>query len=229
MKDGMIQKTAKVGALTATEDELKKINAYTLEPLKEEDVYLFKIAVVSNAPEIDRDYEPLTQKAVESLAAQLKGKTIIFDHNPSAQNQKARIYDTVCEQNGEKTALGEPLTTLVAHCYMVNAGNADLIAEIKAGIKKEVSVGFATSGMTCSVCGKSFYQCPHRKGQEYNGKTCRALITDCTDAYEVSFVAVPCQTNAGTRKQYKEQPDDSAAIAELNARIRIKEMKFREE
>ena len=101
MKDGMIQKTAKVGALTATEDELKKINAYTLEPLKEEDVYLFKIAVVSNAPEIDRDYEPLTQKAVESLAAQLKGKTIIFDHNPSAQNQKARIYDTVCEQNGE--------------------------------------------------------------------------------------------------------------------------------
>ena len=103
-------------------------------------MYLFKIAVVSNAPEIDRDFEPLTQKAVESLAAQLKGKTIIFDHNPSAQNQKARIYDTVCEQNGEKTALGEPLTTLVAHCYMVNAaGNADLIAEIKAGIKKEVS------------------------------------------------------------------------------------------
>lgn len=229
MKDGMIQKTAKVGALTATEDELKKINAYTLEPLKEEDVYLFKIAVVSNAPEIDRDYEPLTQKAVESLAAQLKGKTIIFDHNPSAQNQKARIYDTVCEQNGEKTALGEPLTTLVAHCYMVNAGNADLIAEIKAGIKKEVSVGFATSEMLCSVCGKAFQQCPHRKGQKYNGKTCRALIADCTDAYEVSFVAVPCQTNAGTRKQHKEQPDDSAATAELNARIRIKEMKFREE
>lgn len=228
MKDGMIQKTATVDALAATDDELKKINAYTLEPLKAEDVYLFKIAVVSNAPEIDRDFEPLTKNAVESLAEQLRGRTIIFDHNPSAQNQKARIYDTVCEQNGEQTALGEPLTTLVAHCYMVNAGNADLIAEIKAGIKKEVSVGFATSGMTCSVCGKAFNLCPHRKGQEYSGKTCRALITDCTDAYEVSFVAVPCQTNAGTRKQY-EQSDDSAAIAELSARIRIKEMNFREE
>ena len=49
MKDGMIQKTATVDALAATDDELKKINAYTLEPLKAEDVYLFKIQLNRSA------------------------------------------------------------------------------------------------------------------------------------------------------------------------------------
>ena len=44
------------------------------------------------------------------------------------------------------TEADEPLIKLIAHCYMVKTDtNADLIAEIKAGIKKEVSVGFSTA------------------------------------------------------------------------------------
>ncbi|MBQ3265069.1 MAG: hypothetical protein IJH07_04765 [Ruminococcus sp.] len=230
MKNAMIQKTASVGALSVSEAELEKVNEYSLEQLKAEDVYLFKIAVCSNAQNTDRDNEPLLRKAVEGLAERLKGRTILFDHNASAKNQVARIYDTELIGSDAQTAAGEPLITMAARCYMVKTeSNADLIAEIKAGIKKEVSVGFSTSGRRCSICGKQFYTCAHHKGRTYDGKICRAQIEDCIDAYEVSFVAVPCQVDAGTTKsadveQTAEKEDELLA----KARIRINEYFFKE-
>ena len=228
MINGKIQKTAAIGALTATDEELAKVNAFALNELSADDVYLFKIGVCSNAQDTDRDNEPLLRNAVSQLAERLKGRTIIFDHMPSAKNQVARIYGTELETVDEQTEAGEQLTKLTAHCYMVKtATNADLIAEIRAGIKKEVSVGFSTGRIACNICGKDFDRCPHRKGHVYSGKTCRAQITDCTDAYEVSFVAVPCQIDAGTKKAYT--PDDSDREKSLRARIRLNEILFKEE
>lgn len=229
---GKIQKTAVVDVLTANTSELEKINKYTLEELKPEEVYTFKIAVCSNAQDTDRDNEPFMLKAVEQLAEKLKGKTVLNDHNPTTKNQTARIYDTVLEKTDILTEIGEPLTRLIAHSYMVKtAGNADLIAEIKGGIKKEVSVGLSTSKCKCSICGKDFGYCPHQKGQTYDGKTCRAMISDCTDAYEVSFVAVPCQVDAGTKKEFAPGYLQSNAQREkeLKAKIRLNEILFKEE
>ena len=57
-KNGEISKTASVGALANTPEELKKVNKFSLEPLTAEEVYLFKIAVCSNAQDTDRDNEP---------------------------------------------------------------------------------------------------------------------------------------------------------------------------
>ena len=145
-----------------------------------------------------------------------------MDHNPSAKNQIARIYATELIDYNEKTEADEPLTSLEAHCYMVKTDrNADLITEIKAGIKKEVSVGFSTSEMKCSICGKRFFTCAHLKGRIYDGKVCRAQIKDCTDAYEVSFVAVPCQVNAGTVKSAEAEKEIKEAESLVRTRIRI--------
>lgn len=225
MSNAKIQKTASVGALTFSEEELDKINKFSLVPLEPDEVFLFKIGVCSNAQDTDRDDEPFLLQAVNDLSVRLVGKTIILDHDPSAKNQIARIYDTELITYDEKTELDEPLTILEARCYMVRTErNSDLIAEIKAGIKKEVSVGFATSEMKCSICGKRFFTCAHLKGRIYDGKVCRAQIKDCIDAYEVSFVAVPCQIDAGTRKSASfdpEQPDEDELLAEAKARIRI--------
>ena len=230
-ENAVVQKTASVGALSVNEEELGKLNRYSLEPLKAEDVYLFKIAVCSNAQDTDRDNEPLLLRAVNGLFERLKGRTILFDHMASAKNQVARIYDTELEvSDSEITEAGESLTTLIAHCYMVKTeSNADLIAEIKAGIKKEVSVGFSTSDRICSICGKSFFSCAHLKGRTYDGKICRAQIKDCTDAYEVSFVAVPCQVDAGTTKSAAEDKAEKTEEELLaRARIRINENYFKE-
>lgn len=221
-ENAKILKTAAIGALTASEEDLKLINQYALEPLEADDVFLFKISVCSNAQDTDRDYEPFMLRAVKELSKHLEGKTIILDHDPSAKNQIARIYATQLINYNEKTEADESLTSLEAHCYMVKTDrNADLIAEIKAGIKKEVSVGFSTSEMKCSICGKRFVTCAHHKGQIYDGKVCRAQIKDCIDAYEVSFVAVPCQVNAGTVKSANADENNNSED-ELLVRTRIR-------
>lgn len=221
-ENAKILKTAEIGALTVSEEDLKAINRYTLEPLEADDVFLFKLSVCSNAQDLDRDNEPFMLRAVKDLAKHLEGKTIILDHDPSAKNQIARIYATELIDYNEKTEADEPLTSLEAHCYMVKTDrNADLISEIKAGIKKEVSVGFSTSEMKCSICGKRFFTCAHLKGRIYDGKVCRAQIKDCTDAYEVSFVAVPCQVNAGTVKSAEAEKEIKEAESLVRTRIRI--------
>ena len=42
--------------------------------------------------------------------------------------------------------------------------------------------------------------CSHIKGREYNGELCCGELSDPTDAYEFSFVAVPAQRAAGVIK-----------------------------
>ena len=81
-----------------------------------------------------------------------------------------------------------------------------LIAEIGAGIKKEVSVGCAVASCICSVCGADARKtpCKHRRGKSYNGQICHFVLENPTDAYEWSFVAVPAQKNAGVTKGFED-------------------------
>lgn len=204
---GMIQKVASLSTQEVTDDELKAINKYTLEPLKAEDVFTFKAVLCDN--EVDRAFEQFTQKALQDLQKLFLGKTVIKDHSRSTDNQVARIYATELVQGTKTLKSGELYTQLVAHCYMVRtASNADLIAEIKGGIKKEGSVGFAVSSVICSICGtdnaKSY--CRHWPGKEYDkegGKEiCTFKLAGIKDAYEFSLVAVPCQRAAGVSKSY---------------------------
>jgi len=82
--------------------------------------------------------------------------------------------------------------------------NADLIADIEGGIKKEVSVGCAMGQARCSICGEPYGTCAHRKGAVYDGETCLSVLSEPLDAYEFSFVAVPAQRAAGVTKAGKE-------------------------
>lgn len=204
---GMIHKAASLSAHEVTEEELKAINKYALEPLKAEEVFTFKAVLCDN--EIDRVYERFTLKALQDLQKLFVGKTVIKDHWRSADNQVARIYKTELVQSDKTTKSGELYTQLVAHIYMLKtASNADLIAEIKAGIKKEGSVGCAVSGIICSICGtdNSKSYCRHWPGKSYEkeggAETCTFALTGGRDAYEFSLVAVPAQRQAGVSKSY---------------------------
>lgn len=209
---GMTRKAARLSAREVTEADLRAINKYALEPLKAEDVFTFKLALCDN--DVDRDFERFSTKALRGLQKLFVGKTGIKDHRWSADNQVARIFHTeVIQDEKTVTAAGETYAQLVAYCYMVKtASNADLIAEIKGGIKKEVSVGCAMGRTTCTICGKAYGMCGHRKGESYEkqrgaGKeTCTAILDDPVDAYEFSFVAVPAQRNAGASKNSTGNP-----------------------
>jgi hypothetical protein len=209
---GVVCKVASVQPLEVTEEDLKKINAYTLSPVTAEDVFIFKATMADNEQD-DRNFMPFDLKALQALKKLYPGKTMLKDHSRRADNQIARIYDTELVQNANKqTELGELHTELVAKIYMIKTdSNKDLIAEIKGGIKKEVSTSCTPEKMVCNICGTDNMQkyCRHWPGVEYTiedgtatgtKRRCKMLLSGAKEAYELSFVAVPAQPRAGTHK-----------------------------
>ncbi len=194
-------------------ETLEKINKFTRRPLREEEIYAFPVTLCDN--DIDRDNERFSDEALLTLSKLFVGKTGIFDHNPTGDNQTARIYDAeVVIEPGKLTKDNRIYKYLRAEAYMVRTDkNADLIAEIDAGIKKEVSVSCSASKNICSVCGcdKRITQCEHHKGQD----GCHVILDDITDAYEWSFVAVPAQINAGVTKKYSPTKEEKTMGTEF--------------
>ena len=185
-------------------EEMELISSFARKKLSPEEVYTFSLVLCDN--EIDRDFERFSEKTLRELGELFVGKTGISDHNWSAGNQVARIYRTeLVRDPAKKTAAGEELLSLKAWAYMLRTpGNAELIAQIEGGIKKETSVGCAVAESLCSICGKPIGspECGHSKGQDYGGKLCHAVLNGAVDAYEWSFVAVPAQKNAGVTKAF---------------------------
>lgn len=141
----------------------------------------------------DRDFERFDTAALPVLAELFRGKTGIADHQWSAERQVARIFDTEVLPDGAANYIR-------AQCYLLRTEkNAELIAEIEGGIKKEVSVGCAMAKSYCSICGAQ-EPCAHIPGERYDGNVCVRVWTEPTDAYEFSFVAVPAQKSAGVLK-----------------------------
>lgn len=245
---GVIYKAAQLENQEVTEQELKEINKHTLEPLEASEVFTFAAVLCDN--ELDRQYEQFSFKALKELQKLFIGKTVIKDHYPTADNQVARIYATELVTTDKTLANGEPYVQLKAHCYMVKTeSNKDLITEIKAGIKKEGSVGFRASSCICSICGTDNAKtyCRHWPGRSYEkegGSTvCTFKLDGAKDAYEFSLVAVPAQRKAGVSKSYTgetvyeqtEQTEESAEPqtdeadknkdAELALRLRARYLK----
>lgn len=209
---GVISKLASVRPLEVTDEDLKKINKYTLSPVTAEEVFIFKATMADNEQD-DRNYAPFNLKALQDLKKLYPGKTMLKDHSRRADNQIARIYDTELVQNANKvTELGELHTELEAKIYMIKTdSNKDLIAEIKGGIKKEVSTSCKPEKMVCNICNTDNMKdwCRHWPGRDYevsdnNGKStkkrCKMLLHGAKEAYELSFVAVPAQPRAGAHK-----------------------------
>ena len=231
LEEGIICKSAGLENQEVTDDELKKINKFTLAPLKADEVFTFKLILGDNGLD-DRNYEPFNLNALKDLKRLYVGKTMIKDHKRIADNQIARVYDTELQQDSSKlTGAGEIFTRLIAKCYMVKTEkNADLIAEIKAGIKKEVSTSCRPKHAYCSICGVDNMKnyCIHYWGKEYETqdgkKVCYFTLDGAKEAYEVSFVAVPAQPRAGTTKNYggKEikKETDKNEEAEINLKIK---------
>ena len=229
-RDGLIYKASQLEAQEVTAEEMRAINKFTLEPLEAADVFTFSAILCDN--ELDRQYEQFTTKALRELQKLFVGRTVIKDHIRSADNQVARIYATELVDTGKALKNGEPYMQLKAHCYMVRTeSNKDLITEIRAGIKKEGSVGFRASSSICSICGTDNAKtyCRHWPGRSYEkeggAQVCTFKLDGVKEAYEFSLVAVPAQRKAGVSKSYTgevvfepELSDKDKAKAEERAR-----------
>ncbi|MBQ1169665.1 MAG: hypothetical protein IIX49_02410 [Oscillospiraceae bacterium] len=168
--------------------------------------------------QVDRDFERFDTAALGTLAKLFIGKTGVVDHKWSADKQIARIFETqVVKEAG--------ISYIKAWAYIRRGGsNDEIIADIEAGIKKEVSVGCAMGMAVCSVCGSEYGTCGHLKGETYDGEVACAILQEPMDAYEFSFVAVPAQRDAGVLKALgggnrclKELAEEFGAQAEYRA------------
>ncbi len=179
--------------------DMDLIHEFTRRKVPEEELYTFSVRLCDTG--VDRDYDCFTRKTLEELGEMFVGKSGLFDHKWSAEQQACRIYRTELLQED-----WDGLWYLKAYVYMLRTeGNRDLIAEIEAGIKKEVSVGCRVSRSICTICGEDIGTCPHEKGKTYEGESCYALLEGAEDAYEFSFVAVPAQRKSGVmQKGYSE-------------------------
>lgn len=205
MKYGNVAKSADSTEQSAyTAEEMEQVNRFTRRELKAEEVYIFPIVMCDN--ELDRDNEHFTVEALNQLAERFIGKTVICDHSAKNANQTARIFSTeVVHTPSVKTFDGQELYQLTGKAYMLkNEVTQPIIDNIEAGIYKEVSVNCAVASQKCSICGQEYYggDCIHLRGRLYDGKKCVLALSDVTDAYELSFVAVPAQPGAGVTKWY---------------------------
>ncbi len=219
MKTGKVIKCADI---SVSENDLSLINKYTRRELTSEDVYVFSVVLCDN--DIDRDFERFTVESLFELEKLFVGKTGIFDHNPSATNQTARIFSCKVEHiEGKKTATGDDYFRLVARAYIPKSeGNSDIILSLDSGIIKEVSVGCAVKSTLCSICSNdiSSTMCHHVKGKEYHKKLCYGELDGVIDAYEFSFVAVPAQKNAGVIKAFSENKRENKKMKDILVAIK---------
>lgn len=205
--------TVSSGAPTAA--QLEAINALAKTRLNGEQVYVFSLRLCDDR--IDRDGERFDTGALPGLAKLFLGKTGILDHRWSTENQVARIFETQVVKEKDESYIR-------AWAYIRRGGkNDELIADIEAGIKKEVSVGCAMAQAVCSICGSEYGTCGHVKGERYDGQVCAVILKEPVDAYEFSFVAVPAQREAGVMKgmgaavSLKELAAEHGAQAEYRA------------
>lgn len=175
-----------------TAQQMEAINALAKARMTEEQVYVFSVRLCDD--QVDRDFERFDAAALPELAKLFIGKTGTVDHKWSAESQVARIFATeVVQEQG--------IGYIKAWAYIRRGGKGDeWIADIEAGIKKEVSVGCAMGRSVCSICGSDYGSCGHQKGESYDGQMCCAILREPVDAYEFSFVAVPAQREAGVLK-----------------------------
>ena len=213
-----IQKDLTGASGVPAEAELAEINRFAKSPLRAEEVYAFSLRLCDN--EVDRDWERFDETALNALGDLFVGKSGIFDHQWTAEGQTARIYRAqVVREPAQMTAAGDGYCWLKAWAYLLRTEkNADLIAEIEGGIKREVSVGCSVARRVCSICGAEGGTCHHVPGQRYGGQLCYLELREPTDAYEWSFVAVPAQRKAGVLKRYG--PEDEG-VARLRAQAEL--------
>ena len=202
-------------ALVADNDstpDIELINQFSKAELTAEDIYAFKIRMCDANP--DRVNDTMTRTFLDEFAALVSAKSIplLKDHNWSADSQLGRVYKAEVKTDEQGVDYVE------GRAYVL-ASDTDTVEKIKSGVYKEVSVAFDSTS-TCSICGRPMTKdydgvgvCSgsHKAGALYDDQTCLSVLDHCTDVFELSIVAVPCQPQAAIIK--KLNANDSAGQA----------------
>lgn len=213
-------KSAAVLRRLGGKEEMALVNAQALRELKEEEVFLFRVAAADDR--VDRDGERFPPESLREMAERYPGKPMLLDHNWSAETQTARIYAADVEKDEEG------VSRLILRAYMLRTPETQgAIAAIEGGILREVSVGCAVEKAVCNICGGRYGECEHLKGEVYNGIPCHVELRGVSDVYELSFVAVPAQKGAGIIKRFDPAEPEEAEFLLRSAEALQRQEEYR--
>lgn len=180
--------------------DLEKINRHTLEPVAASEIFTFS-GHCSN-DRLDSHFtrmDPMT--TLRNYAEDLQNGVSLQEGHNVYVNPYGRSYDgeltTLGDENGVSNAVRG--SWYIMRNILVNGNKTDdSIRQIKAGIIRDMSVGFSEGSYRCGSCGKDLFNsdCPHIPGlEDENGRMSFAWIVDAR-LREVSTVYKGSTPNA---------------------------------
>lgn len=133
---------------------------YALEPNTE--VYLWRAEISNDL--LDSHFTHMAESTLRNYAADAQAGVAFLKGHDWRALPIGYSLDATYEEGERKR--------VVADFYTV-AGlpeTDDLIKRMKAGILRDVSVGFHGGTMTCDLCSRDFWSCPHIPGLKYETK-----------------------------------------------------------
>lgn len=188
--------------ITPSESDLAIIEQFALagEPINPEDLFIGRMSLAND--QYDRSHERFPESYLAQFARTLPGKSVMTGHNydlgPDGRIFKAEVQPGLTEGLAARK-------DLVVSYYLL--ASDPLAAKVKAGIARDVSIGFNPDSRLCDLCEKDYDAwmkgeedgCSHVAGREYEGKLARVTYggdIEKVEGLEGSFVWLGCQYGA---------------------------------
>ncbi|MGI2329660.1 hypothetical protein [Planococcus sp. YIM B11945] len=170
-------------AAPSTDLDLEKINRHTLELVAASEIFTFS-GHCSN-DRMDSHFtrmDPMT--TLRNYAEDLSGGVSLQEGHNIYVNPYGRSYDGEVITQGDENGVSNAVrgSWYIMRGISVNGNKTDdTIRQIKAGIVRDMSVGFAGGSYRCGSCGKDLWNsdCPHIPGlEDEHGRMSFAWIVD---------------------------------------------------
>lgn len=219
-----------------TDADLDLIHQYALagETLDADSLFIGRKSLCND--QLDRSHERFPEGYLLRFAETMPGKSVMTGHNytlaPEGRYFKAEISTGLA-------ASGVMQRELVMSYYLL--ADSDLARKVKAGIARDVSIGFNPDTRICDLCEKDYDgwmqgaddACGHIAGREHEGKLCTLTYggdLQKVEGLEGSFVWLGCQYGAQAIASMRAfSPQAKAAYFESRAGKGVWHIPFHEE
>lgn len=188
--------------VTPSESDLEIIQAFALagEEVNPDDLFIGRMSLAND--QYDRSHERFPESYLVQFARTMPGKSVMTGHD-YARDPAGRIFKAEVQVGGSgPQGLAKEL---VVSYYLLNSD--PLAAKVKAGIARDVSIGFNPDLRLCDIDGKNYDgwmlgeedACPHVAGKAYEDALARVTYggdVEKVEGLEGSFVWLGCQYGA---------------------------------
>jgi len=174
--------------------DLLVINQGTLKPLSAADVAIFRMDLCNDR--VDRHFSRFPHRELETINSMIVGKPLMELHDIQGRQPVGRFFQSqVNRPNSSRGHSDEGAGWSVQpDSYVLRTPeNANLIANIEAGVYRGTSIGFSFEHPECSICNTDLRECSHWPGDVYKGRKCHDIMHDVNDVFEGSIVPLGSQ------------------------------------